>query len=128
MSAVQEITLKWEKLRSPDIASKERTLVVHEILDMVCVMLNCSLACCAEAAMPHDLLQVQGRVADLAMSHTASRVIQACAKHGSDSERQQILTEVTPRVVDLAKSSYGHFLLCKLITAAPKKQFPGQTF
>lgn len=71
------------------------------------------------------MLQVQGRVPDLAMSHTASRVIQACAKHGTDADRQMILAEATPRVVDLAKSSYGHFLLCKLITAAPKKDFPG---
>lgn len=32
----QEITQKWEKLRHPEIASKERTQVVREILDMVC--------------------------------------------------------------------------------------------
>lgn len=68
---------------------------------------------------------MQGRVPDLAMSHTASRIIQACAKHGTDADRRMILAEATPRVVDLAKSSYGHFLLCKLITAAPKKEFPG---
>lgn len=71
------------------------------------------------------LAQVQGRVVDLAMSHTASRVIQACAKFGSDADRQALLTEAAPRVVDLAKSSYGHFLLSKLVTAAPKSQIAG---
>lgn len=59
------------------------------------------------------------------MSHTASRVIQACAKHGSDAHRQALFKEAAPRVVDLAKSSYGHFLLSKLITAAPKSQIAG---
>ena len=29
------------------------------------------------------LVQVQGRVAELAASHTASRVIQACVKYGT---------------------------------------------
>ena len=70
--------------------------------------------------------QVQGRVADLAMSHTASRVIQACAKHGNETDLKALLAEAAPRVVDLAKSSYGHFLLCKLISAATKAQFPGK--
>ena len=59
------------------------------------------------------------------MSHTASRVIQACAKHGSDADRQALLTEAAPRIVDLAKSSYGHFLLSKLVSAAPKSQIAG---
>ena len=59
------------------------------------------------------------------MSHTASRVIQACAKYGNDTDRQDLLKEAAPRVVDLAKSSYGHFLLAKLVTAAPKCQIAG---
>ena len=59
------------------------------------------------------------------MSHTASRVIQACAKYGNDADRQDLLKEAAPRVVDLAKSSYGHFLLAKLVTAAPKSQIAG---
>lgn len=73
-------------------------------------------------------IQVQGRVADLAMSHTASRVIQACAKHGNEADRQMLLAEAAPRIMDLSKSSYGHFLLCKLISAGTKAQFPGAGF
>lgn len=60
------------------------------------------------------------------MSHTASRVIQACAKHGSEADRKTLLAEAAPRVVDLAKSSYGHFLLCKLISGCSKTRFPGK--
>ncbi|KAL0032330.1 hypothetical protein WJX79_005648 [Trebouxia sp. C0005] len=98
---IQDITAKWEKLRHPDTTAAQRIDIVHEILN-----------------------QVQGRVADLAMSHTASRVIQACAKHGNETDLKALLAEAAPRVVDLAKSSYGHFLLCKLISAATKAQFP----
>ncbi|DBA93738.1 TPA: hypothetical protein ACH3X3_013804 [Trebouxia sp. C0006] len=98
---IQDITAKWEKLRHPDTTAAQRIDIVHEILT-----------------------QVQGRVADLAMSHTASRVIQACAKHGNETDRKALLAEAAPRVVGLAKSSYGHFLLCKLISAATKAQFP----
>ena len=72
-----------------------------------------------------SLLQVRGKVVDLAMSHTASRIIQACAKHGSAQHRQQLTAEVTPRAIEVAKSPYGHFLLCKLINLASKSELPG---
>ena len=72
------------------------------------------------------LLQVSGRVAALAMSHTASRVIQACAKHGSPAHRQALMQEVAEKPIDVAKSSYGHFLVCRLIALAEKEELAGQ--
>ena len=81
---------------------------------------------CQPCDKPECLQQVQGRVPDLAMSHTASRVIQACAKHGNEIDRQALLDEAAPRLVDVAKSAYGNFLLIKLITEASKTQFPGK--
>ncbi|KAL3132742.1 hypothetical protein ABBQ32_009245 [Trebouxia sp. C0010 RCD-2024] len=99
---IQDITVKWETIRHPNTTTAQRLHIVNEIME-----------------------QVSGRVVDLAMSHTASRVIQACAKHGNDAHRQALLAETAPRVVDLAKSSYGHFLLSKLVTVAPKSQIAG---
>ena len=72
------------------------------------------------------VLQVSGRVAALAMSHTASRVIQACAKHGSPAHRQALMKEVAEKPIDVAKSSYGHFLVCRLIALAGKEELAGQ--
>ena len=46
-----------------------------------CLLMFFFFFCCL------PLLQVTGRTAELAMSHTASRVIQACAKHGGDEVR-----------------------------------------
>ena len=74
----------------------------------------------------HPLLQVSGRVAALAMSHTASRVIQACAKHGNAAHRQALMKEVAEKPIDVAKSSYGHFLVCRLIALAGKEELAGQ--
>ena len=83
-----------------------------------------SLALVYKTCVP--LLQVSGRVAALAMSHTASRIIQACAKHGSPTHRQALMKEVAEKPIDVAKSSYGHFLVCRLIALAGKEELAGQ--
>ncbi|KAK9810029.1 hypothetical protein WJX72_003629 [[Myrmecia] bisecta] len=100
---IQDVVRKWEKLRDSQRTRKE------ERAQLVTSSLN----------------QVKGHIAELAMSHTASRVIQAIAKHGSVSERQQILEDIKPKIMDLAKSPYGHFVVCKLIDLAPKTDVPG---
>lgn len=62
------------------------------------------------------------------MSHTTSRVLQAAAKHAGPDARARALTEVSPELLTLAKSSYGHFLATKLIALAPKEDVPGEFF
>ena len=70
-------------------------------------------------------LQGKGRLAQLAVSHTGSRVVQACVKFGSEAERAQVLAELRPALRELAKSSYAHFTVTKLIAQAPKPDIPG---
>ena len=41
------------------------------------------------------------------------------------AERAAILKEVEPKLLDLSKSPYGHFVVSKLISLAPKEQLPG---
>lgn len=60
------------------------------------------------------------------MSHTTSRVLQAAAKAAGPKARANALSEVSPDLLTLAKSSYGHFLAAKLIALAPKQEFPGK--
>ena len=69
--------------------------------------------------------QVKGHVPELAASHTASRVLQACLKYGTPEDRALIQAELLPHLLDLSKSSYGHFLVTKLISTAAKKALPG---
>ena len=100
---IQEVTGLWETLRRHDTTPARRAELVTAVLK-----------------------KIDGRLAELACSHTASRIVQACVKHGSPAERAKILKEVEPKVLELAKSPYGRFVVAKLITMAPKEQLPGE--
>ena len=69
---------------------------------------------------------MKGSVSKLAMSHTTSRVLQAAAKAAGPKARADALKEISPDLLTLAKSSYGHFLATKLISLAPKEEVPGK--
>ncbi len=60
------------------------------------------------------------------MSHTASRVLQAAVRHAPPATRAAAVDEVRAEAVPLAKSSYGHFLVVKLIAGAPKEEVAGE--
>lgn len=47
------------------------------------------------------------------------------AKHGGAPEREALVKEVLPRLLELAKNPYGHFLVSKLLALAPKPALPG---
>lgn len=57
---IQEITALWEEARRHDTSVEKRAKLVSAILQ-----------------------KVEGRLAELAGSHSASRIIQTCAKYGS---------------------------------------------
>jgi pumilio family protein 6 len=57
---IQEVTGLWEEARRHDVGADKRSKLVSAILG-----------------------KVQGRIAELAGSHSASRIIQTCAKHGT---------------------------------------------
>jgi hypothetical protein len=62
----------------------------------------------------------------MARSPTGSRVLQACVKHGTPQQRAAILAALQPDLLELAKSPYAHFLVCKLIDTAPKSALEGE--
>jgi hypothetical protein len=99
----QAITAKWERLRRSDTPADERAALAADVLDAA-----------------------KGAVARLAMSHTASRVLQAAAKHAPPGARAAAVAEVRADAIPLAKSSYGHFLVVKLIAGAPKDEVAGE--
>ncbi|KAL4423682.1 hypothetical protein ABPG75_000983 [Micractinium tetrahymenae] len=98
---IQEVVGLWEEARRHDVTPDKRSKLVAAIL-----------AKCA------------GHIAELAGSHAASRVIQTCAKHGTPAERATILKELEARLLELSKSSYGHFVVSKLVSLAPKEDLP----
>ena len=70
--------------------------------------------------------QMAGQIPRMARSPTGSRVLQACVKHGASEQRRIILEALQPDLLELSKSPYAHFLVCKLIEAAPKHALEGE--
>ncbi|QDZ19105.1 Pumilio-like protein [Chloropicon primus] len=82
----------WEKLRSKKTSEKERLELVGMILK-----------------------KSEGRLAELASLHSASRVVQSCLKFGNEEHKQQVISELKPKLLDLAQNQYGHFLVKKIL-------------
>jgi pumilio family protein 6 len=100
---IQQAVADWEKLRHHDTPSETRSQMVTMLLK-----------------------KLDGRVAELAGSHSASRVVQACIKYGKASDREIVFKQVEPKLLELSKSPYGRFVVSKLISVAPKKSIPGK--
>lgn len=100
---IQEVTALWETIRRKDTSAERRGDLVTSVLK-----------------------KIDGRVAELAASHTASRIVQACVKYGTADQREKILAEVEPKILELSKSPYGRFVVSKMIDMAPKSEIPGE--
>lgn len=62
---------------------------------------------------------------ELASHHTASRIIQFCAKYGSEQQRSAIMAEVRASMVELSKGKHGHHLVQKLIAMSRRDEVSG---
>lgn len=101
---IQQAIADWEKLRHHDTSAEARSQMVTALLK-----------------------KLDGRIAELAGSHAASRVVQACIKYGNSSDREFIFKQVEPKLLDLSKSPYGRFVVSKLISVAPKSSISGMS-
>eukprot|EP00884_Botryococcus_braunii_P004155 jgi/Botrbrau1/13740/Bobra.0356s0016.1 len=99
---LHDVVAKWEIVRRHDIDAAQKATLTSEIMD-----------------------QVAGHIAEVAMSHTGSRVVQAVVKGGTSEQHERILEEIMPSVLTLSKSPYGHFLLVRLISKATPKRVAG---
>lgn len=93
----------WETLRRHDTPAARRSEIASQILK-----------------------KIDGRVAELANSHSSSRVVQAVVKHGTAAEREKVLKQLEPTLVTLSKSPYGRFVVSKLIDLASKDDLEGK--
>lgn len=102
-SLIEDVVGSWETFRRHDVDKKKRRDLVSKVLK-----------------------KIEGRIPELAASHTASRIVQACIKYGTAEEQQRVLKEVEPHLIELSKSPYGHFVVSKLIDVSPKEKYPGK--
>ena len=60
LACVQDITVKWEKLRHPDTTAVQRTEVVHEILNQVTLSFVKFLRCLCRLVCLADFVSTSG--------------------------------------------------------------------
>lgn len=89
---IQKSKKIWEQMRRKDLSSEERKRKVEE----------------------HQAM-IQGSIKDLVFKHDASRVVQTALKYGSKSIREEVAKELKGTYVDLAQSSYGKYLVVKVM-------------
>jgi pumilio family protein 6 len=82
----------WEQMRRKDLSCEERKKKIQEHQDMI-----------------------RGNIKELVFKHDASRVVQTALKYGSKSIRQEVANELKGTYVSLAQSSYGKYLVVKVM-------------
>ena len=102
---IQEATALWEVLRQGTTPKDKKRELVPQIIQL-----------CGD------------RVAELASSHTASRIIQSCVKYGNANDQAAIQKQLMPKIVELSKSPYARFVVSKLIAQASKESLTGIYF
>ncbi|SCU79071.1 LANO_0A04962g1_1 [Lachancea nothofagi CBS 11611] len=97
---VQQIKSLWERLRvnNPPVPKPVREKLANEVWEL-------SKDC----------------ISDLVMKHDASRVVQTLVKYSSKERRDQVVNALKGKYYVLATSSYGKYLLIKLLHYGSKQ-------
>ncbi|CAG8454722.1 10414_t:CDS:2 [Paraglomus occultum] len=104
-----QIKKLWEQLRQKNISPSTRSSLLSDLLQMI-----------------------MGKIGDLVLKHDASRVVQTLLKFGSKEQRGEVAKALKGKYVELAKSTYGKFLVCKILKYCPQhrddiiKEYYGQ--
>ena len=67
---------------------------------------------------------LKGKLANVALQHDASRVVQAMIKYGNVEQCIAILDELLPVIVEMSKSTYAHFIVLKLLACRHLQEDP----
>eukprot|EP00937_MAST-01D_sp_MAST-1D-sp2_P001504 g1504.t1 len=89
----------WNKLREKELGKEERRALMDKLFPLI-----------------------RGKMADIAMKHDASRVIQCAVKHATEEERTEILKELKPHLVELSKAQFSHHVVKKLLRYCTRTQ------
>jgi pumilio family protein 6 len=93
---VAEAKVLWNKLRMKSNTVKDTKELMEKVMELI-----------------------RGKVAEIALQHDASRVVQAAVQFGNEEQRRELLTEICASeeasLVELAKIQYAHFCCLKFI-------------
>lgn len=83
----------WNKIRERSTSDKVRAELVQRLVK-----------------------QMTGKILQVTLRHDASRVVQCILQYGTKEQRKSILEELAQKVVEIAKTPYGHFTVLKAIS------------
>jgi pumilio family protein 6 len=83
----------WNKVRIRTIDVAERNKLIEKLLN-----------------------SIRGRVLQVTLRHDVSRIVQCVLQFGTDAQRSVVVNEMAPKVFEICKTPYGHFVVLKAIT------------
>eukprot|EP00897_Mesotaenium_endlicherianum_P003454 jgi/Mesen1/3136/ME000184S02204 len=103
-AAKKDAVKKWEQMRQRDIEPEKSKKLAADIM-----------------------ASMKGRLAAVALSHTTSRVLQACMKQCPPADKEAAFAELLPHVVELASDTYARHLVKAMLKKGSKKQVEAMT-
>ena len=98
-NVIEEAKGLWNKAREKSLEPEKRAALVTQIMTLI-----------------------DGKIAQVATRHDASRIVQLCISHGTDAQREVISHAVKDKLVTLSKTTYGRFLVSKLFSQSKGKE------
>ncbi|EFJ31631.1 hypothetical protein SELMODRAFT_86524, partial [Selaginella moellendorffii] len=95
----KDVVSLWEKMRQRNIKAEDRSRIVSE-----------------------TLAKMKGKMVQMAMSHSCSRVLQSCVKHSQEAQKNEVFQELRPSFLDLCLNTYACHLALRMIDNAKKDQ------
>lgn len=90
---IEKLKNNWNKIRIKSTSSEERAVIIDQMVK-----------------------QMTGNVLQVTLRHDASRMVQSIFQFGTIAQRKPILDELVIKLVEIAKTPYGHFAILKAIT------------
>jgi len=110
-----------DRLRKERKAAKPHADIIAEANKVWQLALSSMKASERQAKVESLLESVEGKIADIAPKHDASRALQLAAKYGSDAQKLRLLAELKGNLVAMSREQYGHYLIIKLISNDTRK-------
>ena len=58
--------------------------------------------------------KMEGHILQVTLRHDASRIVESILQFGTEVQRKKILEELASKLVEIAKTPYGHFVVLKV--------------
>ena len=78
------------------------------------VRIKATTAAVREKLVQQMASKMEGQVLQVTLRHDASRIVESILQYGTEKQREKILHELLSKLVEIAKTPYGHFVVLKV--------------